>query len=202
MGHPDFTKPFILEVDASTQGLGAVLYQKQEDGMVVLGYASRALRPHEKNMDNYSSRKLELLTLKWSMTEKYRDILLGAKVIVYTDNNLLIHLQTSSTLGATELHWSTDLAQFDYVIKYRSGKSNANADALSRKEDHGKEEPTLMHIEEVFILPDASNSTTVHRNLQVRIREMTADAWLQEIDLRSQRTTESAMATLPSMPIE
>ena len=202
LGHPDFTKPFILEVDASMQGLGAVLSQKQEDGMVVLGYASRGLRPHEKNMDNYSSRKLELLALKWSMTEKYRDILLGAKVIVYTDNNPLSHLQTSSKLGATELHWSTDLAQFDYVIKYRSGKSNANADALSRKEDHGKEEPTLVHIEEVCILPDASNSTTVPRNLQVRIREMTADAWLQEIDLRSQRTTESAMATLPSMPIE
>ena len=129
-------------------------------------------------------------------------ILGHAKVIVYTDNNPLSHLQTSSKLGATELHWSTDLAQFDYVIKYRSGKSNANADALSRKEDHGKEEPTLVHIEEVCILPDASNSTTVPRNLQVRIREVTADAWLQEIDLRSQRTTESAMATLPSMPIE
>ncbi len=36
-------------------------------------------------MDNYSSRKLELLALKRSMTEKYRDLLLGAKVIVYTD---------------------------------------------------------------------------------------------------------------------
>ena len=100
------------------------------------------------------------------------------------------------------MHWSTDLAQFDYVIKYRSGKSNANADALSRKEDHGTEEPTPAHIEEVCIQPDSSNSTTVPRNLQVRVREMTADAWLQDIKLRSQRTTETAMATLPSIPIE
>ena len=61
LGHPDFEKIFILEVDASMHGLGAVLSQKQEGGLVVLECASRALRPHEKNMDNYSSRKLELL---------------------------------------------------------------------------------------------------------------------------------------------
>ena len=118
-------------------------------------------------MDNYSSRKLELLAMKWSTTEKYRDLLLGAKGIVYTDNNPLSHLQTSSKLGATEMHWSTDLAQIDYVIKYRSGKSNASADALSRKEDHGKQEPTRAHIEEVCIQPDSSKSTTVPRNLHI-----------------------------------
>ena len=73
---------------------------------------------------------------------------------------------------------------------------------MSRKEDHGKEELTPAHIEEVCIQPGSSNSTTVPRNLQVRVRETTADAWLQEIDLLSQRTTETAMATLPSIPIE
>ena len=48
LGHPDFTKPFILETDASFQGLGAILSQKQNDKLVVLGYASRGLRPHER----------------------------------------------------------------------------------------------------------------------------------------------------------
>ena len=83
------------------------------------------------------------------MTEKFRDLLLGAKVTVYTDNNPLCHLQTSSKLSSTEMFWSTDLAQFDYNIKYRSGKSNANADALRRKEDQGTK-PTEVQVEEVF----------------------------------------------------
>ena len=200
LGHPDFEKTFILEVDASLQGLGTVLSQKQDAGVVVLGYASRALRSHEKNMENYSSRKLELLALKWAMTENFRDMLLGAKVIVYTDNNPLCHLQTSSKLGATEMHWSTDLAQFDYEIKYRCGNSNANADALSQKNNHGTE-PTNVCTEEVVGQVITCNSTRVPRRLQARIREMTADVWLQKTDTRSQGI-DTALETLPSLQNE
>lgn len=45
LGFPDFTRDFILETDASFDGLGAVLSQQQDNGVVVLGYASRALKP-------------------------------------------------------------------------------------------------------------------------------------------------------------
>ena len=44
LGYPDFKRPFILEVDASHLGLGAVLSQEQDIGRVLLGYASRGLR--------------------------------------------------------------------------------------------------------------------------------------------------------------
>lgn len=70
LGHPDFKRPYILEIDASFTGLGAVLSQEQENGRVVLCYASTALRENERNMDNYSSMKLELLALKWAVTER------------------------------------------------------------------------------------------------------------------------------------
>lgn len=66
------------------------------------------------------------------MTEKFRDYLLGAKFVVYTDNNPLSYLQTAK-LGATETRWASQLAQFDFEVKFRSGKVNRNADALSRK---------------------------------------------------------------------
>ena len=68
-------------------GLGAVLFQQQDNGKVVIAYASRTLRPQERNMNNYSSMKL--LALKWAVTEKFRDYLLGSRFVVYTDNNPL-----------------------------------------------------------------------------------------------------------------
>jgi hypothetical protein len=83
-------------------------------------------------MDNYSSMKLEFLALKWAVTEKFREYLLGNKVTIYTDNNPLRHLQTAK-LGALEQRWASQLASFDYTLEYRPGRSNGNADALSRQ---------------------------------------------------------------------
>ena len=74
-------------------------------------------------MDNYSSMKLELLALKWSVTEKFRDYLLGSKFVVFTDNNPLSYIQTAK-LGATEMRWVSQLAQFNFTVKFRSGKVN------------------------------------------------------------------------------
>ena len=61
----------------------------------IIAYASRTLRPSENSMRIYSSAKLELLALKWAVTEKFRDYLLGSKFTVYTDNNPLAYIQTS-----------------------------------------------------------------------------------------------------------
>lgn len=62
------------------------------------------------------------------MAEKF---LTGAQFTVYTDNNPVAHLQIAR-LGAVEQRWASQLASFNFDIKYRPGKSNANADALSR----------------------------------------------------------------------
>lgn len=55
LAYADFSRPFILETDASHSGLGAVLSQETEDGIRPIAYASRGLRPTERNMTNYSS---------------------------------------------------------------------------------------------------------------------------------------------------
>ena len=49
-------------------------------------------------MHKYSSAKLELLTLKQAVTEKFRDYLLGVKFTVYTDNNPIEYIQTSKLM--------------------------------------------------------------------------------------------------------
>ncbi len=130
--YADFSLPFVLEIDASHSGLGAVLSQEKDGKLRPVAYASRGLRPTERNMQNYSSMKLELLALKWALTEKFRDYLLGQKCVVYTDNNPLSYLKTAK-LGALEQRWASQLAAFDFDIRYRPGRANGNADVLSRQ---------------------------------------------------------------------
>ena len=130
--YPVYSKPFIVEVDASNDGLGAVLSQEQDGKIRPIAYASRGLRGTEKNMHNYSSRKLELLALKWAVTKKFREYLISSTFTVLTDNNPLTYLQTKGKLKAVEQRWASELANFNFELKYGAGKSNANADALSR----------------------------------------------------------------------
>ena len=74
LGYPDFSREFILEIDASLNGLGAILSQQGKDGQIhVIAYTGHLLCPSERSMCNYSSAKLELLVLKWvvlSIAEK------------------------------------------------------------------------------------------------------------------------------------
>lgn len=89
----------------------------------VIAYASQSLHPTERNGANYSSFKLELLALKWAITEKFKDCFTGAKFTWYTDNNPVVHLQTSQ-LGATEQRWVAQLASFYFEVMYHAGKEN------------------------------------------------------------------------------
>ena len=103
LAYPEYTKLFILETDASLKGLGAVLSQKGNDGEIcVIAYASRSLHPLERSMWDYSSAKIELLALKWSVCEKFKGYLLGSKFTVFTDNNPLVYVNTSK-LGAAQI---------------------------------------------------------------------------------------------------
>ena len=69
----NYKKPFKLHTDASENGLGAVLYQKQDNGTDhVIAYASRTLSKLEKN---YDAHKLEFSVLKWSVTERFHEYL-------------------------------------------------------------------------------------------------------------------------------
>ena len=79
LGYPNFSWEFILEIDASLNGLGTVLSQQGKDRQIcVIAYASHSLCPSKRSMCNYSSVKLKLLALKWAVTEKFRDYLLGS----------------------------------------------------------------------------------------------------------------------------
>ena len=129
--YPDFTKPFIVRVDASKQGLGAILCQKQESGEVrVVAYGSRTLKKSEQN---YSAHKLEFLALNWAISKQFHHYLYGADHFeVTTDHNPLAYLQSTAKLDAVGHHWMADLGVYNFNVTYKPGINNIDADALSR----------------------------------------------------------------------
>ena len=125
----DYTKDFLLEMDASKEGLGAVLSQKQEDGQFhLVAYGIQALTTHEKN---YHSTKLEFLALKWAITEHFKEYLLYQPFLVRTDNNPLTYIMSTPNLDATGHLLTSGLAKYDFRLEYQKGRDNAIADALS-----------------------------------------------------------------------
>ena len=131
LAYADYKKWFKVSTDASEKGLGAALYQDQEDGTSrVIAYASRSLSKSERN---YDAHKLEFLALKWSITERFHEYLYGGTLEVYTDNNPLTYILSSAKLDATGQRWVAALANYNIKkIYYKVGRLNTDADCLSR----------------------------------------------------------------------
>lgn len=121
----DPTKPYILHVDASSNGLGAVLDQEYLEGFRPVAFASRKLSQAERN---YPIHQLEFLALM----DKFHDYLYGAKFTVRTDNNPLTYVLTTARLNATGHRWLAALSTYDFNIRYKPGRENIDADLLSR----------------------------------------------------------------------
>ena len=126
----DYSKPFLLEIDASGKGLGAVISQKQKDLKYhPVAFASRTLNIHERN---YHSSKLEFLALKWSAVDHFKSYLIYLPFLVRTDNNPLTYVLVTPHLDATGLRWTAMLADLTFALEYIKGKNNVVPDALSR----------------------------------------------------------------------
>ena len=127
LAFPDFDKPFLLEMDTSGKGLGAVLSQKQADGRYhPIAYASCVMNETEQR---YHSNKQEFLALKWVVTEQFHEYLSPYgknrnEFVVRTDNNPLTFIFSSANLDAAGQRWVARL-------EYQKGKDNTVADFLS-----------------------------------------------------------------------
>ncbi|PVD18680.1 hypothetical protein C0Q70_21230 [Pomacea canaliculata] len=130
LGIADHSQPFILHCDASGTGLGAVLYQHQQGKLKVIAYASRGLNKTEVN---YPAHKREFLALKWAMTEKFHDYIVGSRVTVVTDNNPLCHVLKNAKLDAVSHRWLSSLSLYDFDLVYKQGSTHTDADGLSRR---------------------------------------------------------------------
>ena len=90
--------------------------------------------PRQKKNYHLHSGKLEFLALKWAVTERFADYLrYGPPFTVYTDNNPLTYILTTAKLNAVGQRWVNDLADFQFTMKYKPGKTNIDADYFSRR---------------------------------------------------------------------
>ena len=125
---PDFSKPFILQTDASGVGLGAVLLQEDGDQRRPVAFISRKLCPRETR---YSTIEKECLAVEWAV-DSFRYYLLGRHFELETDHRALVWLNRMRDSNARITRWYLSLQPFKYTVKYRTGASNTVADSLSR----------------------------------------------------------------------
>jgi len=126
--YPDWNKPFILTTDASNEAIGAILSQGIISKDKPLTFVSRTLNKAETR---YSTTEKELLAIVWA-TKHFRQYLYGRKFKIVTDHKPLIWLMNVKDPNSRLMRWRLKLEEFDYETVYKSGKTNTNADVLSR----------------------------------------------------------------------
>ncbi|GJS73171.1 putative reverse transcriptase domain-containing protein [Tanacetum coccineum] len=123
---PEGNDYFVVYCDASLQGLGVVLMQREK----VIAYASQKLKPHK---ENYTTHDLELGAVIFAL-KIWRHYLYGTKCIVFTDHKSLQHILRQKELNMIQRRWLELLADYDCEICYHPGKANVVADALTQNE--------------------------------------------------------------------
>lgn len=124
LAHPNFSKPFRVEADASGVGYGAVLMQEDRP----VAYLSRAWKPAEEHLP---ITFLELLAIIRAV-EQWHVYLHGATFTVVTDHKALQWLRTLKNVSGRLAQWAAFLQEYDFEVVYRKGDKQGMADALSR----------------------------------------------------------------------
>ena len=122
---PTYGKEYVIFSDASLNELGCVLMQEGK----VVAYASRQLKPYEKN---YPTHDLELAAILFAL-KIWRHYLYREKCFIYTNHKSLKYLPSQRELNLRQRRWMELIKDYDCVIDYHLGKANVVADVLSRK---------------------------------------------------------------------
>lgn len=191
-------------VDASPVGLGAILAQRGDGQFRPVTYVSRALTPVEQR---YSQTEREALAIRWAC-ERLRMYLAGTSFKIVTDHKPLVYIfnNPASKLPMRIERWSMYLQEFDFLVEYRSGKTNP-ADYMSRhpckeKNDHHQRHqanrtervvkqitansvPTAMTLQEI---KEATEKDSTINKIKDIIQSDNREARFNEEDLKPYKT--------------
>lgn len=135
---PDFSKPFVLSVDASDAAIGYVLGQINSQGLEnVIAYGGRALRDQEKRWHINHKERLALI----EAIKTFKAYLTSAEFTVFTDNITVRWLDTNKDALGRLGRWALFLQQYKFKIQHRPGTKNQNADCVSRREYPPSDQP-------------------------------------------------------------
>ena len=124
---PNFTQIFVIEVDASGQGIGVVLMQQHHP----IAFISRMLNQQQQALSTYEK---ELLAVVFAV-QKWRHYLLSRPFVIRTDHRSLKYMLEHILTTTFQQKWLVKLMKFKFSIEYKQGKENVAADALSRLKD-------------------------------------------------------------------
>jgi hypothetical protein len=120
---PDFSRTFVIETDACSKGIGAVLLQNKHP----IAFLSKALGPRHRGLSTYEKECLAILMA----IDKWRSYLQHGEFIISTDQRSLIHLDDKRLTTPWQHKALTKLLGLTYKIIYKKGVDNRVADALS-----------------------------------------------------------------------
>ncbi|WVZ98177.1 hypothetical protein U9M48_043646 [Paspalum notatum var. saurae] len=122
---PDFTKTFEVECDASGIGIGGVLMQQGKP----VAYFSEKLGGAQLNYSVYDKELYALVRV----LETWQHYLWPKEFVIHSDHEALKYLKGQAKLNRRHAKWVEFIETFPYIVKYKKGKDNVVADALSRK---------------------------------------------------------------------
>ncbi|XP_029169373.1 uncharacterized protein LOC114939266 [Nylanderia fulva] len=169
---PNFEIPFVLQTDASSVGLGAVLTQTIDGEERVIAFASRALADLETR---YTVTEQECLAVVWAI-KKFRPYLEGYRFTVVTDHSSLRWLHNLKNPTGKLARWALELLEYDYEVIHRKGALHHVPDALSRMYE-GENTDMIPYTEHTNALVNAAIETIDVENItdewyRKRLREV------------------------------
>lgn len=130
--YPDFSKPFLVTVDASNFACGAILSQNFDGEDLPICFISKSFQKGELNKPVIEK---ELLAIHFAVTT-LRPYLYGRTFTVRSDHKPLIFLYNLKNPASKLTRVRLELEEYDFVVEYIKGKDNVAADALSRISIH------------------------------------------------------------------
>lgn len=138
---PDFTKEFVVHVDASEAGAGAFLAQQNGDDLNIIAYFSQRFN---KSQQHYSATMKECYAVVLAI-QHWRPYLWGKHFTCVTDHAALRYLYTMQDTSNMLTRWSIGLQSFDFTVKHKPGKLHVVPDTLSRLFVFENEQDRLTH---------------------------------------------------------